>query len=89
MALTISPDPGTTAKHNDEVTVTLSKGPMPVTMPNIVGKTQDEMQAALGELKLTANVTEQYDDKVEAGQVISVVSGSRSPAEVGAIAWTW
>ena len=29
------------------------------------------MQAALGELKLTANVTEQYDDKVEAGQVIS------------------
>ena len=41
---------------------------MPVTMPNIVGKTQDEMQAALGELKLTANVTEQYDDKVEAGQ---------------------
>lgn len=71
VALTISPDPGTTAKHNDEVTVTLSKGPMPVTMPNIVGKTQDEMQAALGELKLTANVTEQYDDKVEAGQVIS------------------
>ena len=65
VALTISPDPGTTAKHNDEVTVTLSKGPMPVTMPNIVGKTQDEMQAALGELKLTANVTEQYDDKVE------------------------
>ena len=62
VALTISPDPGTTAKHNDEVTVTLSKGPMPVTMPNIVGKTQDEMQAALGELKLTANVT---------GQVIS------------------
>ena len=71
VALTISPDPGTTAKHNDEVTVTLSKGPMPVTMPNIVGKTQDEMQAALGELKLTANVTEQYDDKVEADQVIS------------------
>ena len=71
VALTISPDPGTAAKHNDEVTVTLSKGPMPVTMPNIVGKTQDEMQAALGELKLTANVTEQYDDKVEAGQVIS------------------
>lgn len=28
VALTISPDPGITAKHNDEVTVTLSKGPM-------------------------------------------------------------
>ena len=35
---------------------------MPVTMPNIVGKTQDEMQAALGELKLTANVTEQANE---------------------------
>lgn len=70
-ALTISPDPGTTAKHNAEVTVTLSKGPMPVSMPDIVGKTKDEMQAALSELKLTANVTEQYDDKIPAGEVIS------------------
>ncbi|MBT1170304.1 PASTA domain-containing protein [Bifidobacterium sp. SO4] len=69
--LTISPDPGTTAKHNAEVTVTLSKGPMPVSMPDIVGKTKDEMQAAFDELKLTANITEQYDDKVAAGDVIS------------------
>ncbi|NMM93091.1 Stk1 family PASTA domain-containing Ser/Thr kinase [Bifidobacterium oedipodis] len=69
--LSISPDPGTTLKHNDEVTVSLSKGLMPVTMPNIVGKTQDEMQASFDELKLTANVTEQFDDKIPAGEVIS------------------
>ena len=69
--LSISPDPGTTLKHNDEVTVSLSKGPMPVSMPDIVGKTQDEMQASFDELKLTANVTEQFDDKIPAGEVIS------------------
>lgn len=70
-ALSISPDPGTTVKHNDEVTVTLSKGPMPVSMPDVVGKTKDDMQAAFDELKLTANITEQYDDKIAAGEVIS------------------
>lgn len=69
--LSISPAPGTTAKHNTEVTVTLSKGPMPVVMPNVIGMTRDEMQAALSELKLTANVTEQYDDKIASGEVIS------------------
>jgi serine/threonine-protein kinase len=69
--LTISPDPGTTLKHNAEVTVTLSKGPMPVSMPDIVGKTKDEMQASFDELKLTANITEQFDDKISAGEVIS------------------
>ena len=60
-------------KHDeskDEYSMDTPQG-VALTMPNIVGKTQDEMQAALGELKLTANVTEQYDDKVEAGQVIS------------------
>lgn len=70
-ALSISPDPGTTIKHNDEVTVTLSKGPMPVSMPDVVGKTKGEMQAAFDELKLTANITEQFDDKIAAGEVIS------------------
>ena len=64
-------DPGATVKHNTQITVVLSKGPMPVEMPDIVGKTKDEMQSAFDELKLTANVTEQYDDKIAAGQVIS------------------
>lgn len=44
---------------------------MPVSMPDVVGKTKDEMQAAFDELKLTANITEQFDDKIAAGEVIS------------------
>ncbi|MBT1165001.1 Stk1 family PASTA domain-containing Ser/Thr kinase [Bifidobacterium felsineum] len=70
-ALTISPDPGTTMKHDAEVTITLSKGPMPVSMPDIVGKTKDEMLESFDQLKLTANITEEYDDKIAAGTVMS------------------
>lgn len=64
-------EPGLQLKHNAKITVVLSKGPMPVTMPDIVGKTQSEMETALEELRLTANVTEAYDDKVKAGSVVS------------------
>lgn len=70
-ALTITPDPGTTMKHDAEVTITLSKGPMPVSMPDIVGKTKDEMLSTFDELKLTANITEEFDDKIAAGTVMS------------------
>lgn len=69
--LSVSPAPGTTLRHDGEVTVVLSKGPMPVSMPNIVGKTRDEMKATMDELKLTVNITEKFDDKIEAGVVIS------------------
>ena len=71
VALTISPDPGTTLDHNAEVTVTLSKGPAPVQMPTVEGLTRDQMNEALTELKLTANVTEEFSDSVPSGQVIS------------------
>ncbi|PST49670.1 serine/threonine protein kinase [Bifidobacterium callitrichos] len=71
VTLTVSPDPGTTLKHNDEVTVTLSKGPMPVQMPDIVGRSKDEAAQALSDLKLKSNFTEQFSDTVEAGKVIS------------------
>ena len=71
VALTISPDPGTTLDHNAEVAVTLSKGPAPVQMPTVEGLTRDQMNEALTELKLTANVTEEFSDSVPSGQVIS------------------
>jgi eukaryotic-like serine/threonine-protein kinase len=69
--LSLSVDPGATLPHNTKITVTISQGPKPVTMPEIVGKTKDEAQQALDELMITANWTEQYDDKIAKGQVIS------------------
>lgn len=69
--LSLSVDPGATLPHNATITVTVSQGPKPVTMPNIVGKTKDEAQQTMDNLKLTANWTESFDDKIPQGQVIS------------------
>ena len=69
--LSLSVDPGATLPHNTTITVTVSQGPKPVTMPDIVGKTKDEAQQALDDLRLTTNWTESFDDKIPQGQVIS------------------
>ena len=69
--LSLSVDPGATLPHNTTITVTVSQGPKPVTMPNIVGKTKDEAQQTMDDLKLTANWTESFDDKIPQSQVIS------------------
>ncbi|RSX55777.1 serine/threonine protein kinase [Bifidobacterium dolichotidis] len=69
-AISVIPGPGTTVNHNDQVTVTLSKGRMPVTMPDVVGKQRDQAQAALGAVKLNASYEEKYSDKVPAGEVM-------------------
>ncbi len=74
--LSLNVDPGATLPHNTKITVTISQGPKPVTMPEIVGKTKDEAQQSLDELRITANWTEQYDDKIAKGQVISASAKS-------------
>ncbi|KAB7791195.1 Stk1 family PASTA domain-containing Ser/Thr kinase [Bifidobacterium leontopitheci] len=67
----ISVKPGETLDHNTAITVVLSKGPMPVTMPDIVGKTKDEAMTALDNARLKTTITEQNSDSVAAGSVIS------------------
>lgn len=72
VAMSVTPEPGSELKHNDEVTVVLSKGPMPVNMPDIVGKTEAEARAALDALKIKVGaVTSEFSDAVPAGAVIS------------------
>ena len=66
--LDLSVDPGATLPHNAKITVTLSQGPKPVTMPDVVGKSKDEAQQTLDALKLTVNWTEQFDDKIPQGR---------------------
>ncbi|WEV72939.1 PASTA domain-containing protein [Bifidobacterium sp. ESL0790] len=70
-ATSITPKPGTTVPHNRKVTVVLSKGPMPVSMPDITGRSKAEAQTALDDAKLKANYTEQFSDSVKAGNIIS------------------
>lgn len=67
----IDPKPGTTLNHTAPITVQISKGPMPVSMPDIVGHTKDEAQNAFDNAKLKATYTEEYSDTVPSGTVIS------------------
>ena len=71
VTLSIDPEPGTTVAHNTAVTVQLSKGPMPVSMPDVVGRTKSDAQAAFDDAKLKASYTEEYSDTVAKGNVIS------------------
>ncbi|BDR54793.1 putative serine/threonine-protein kinase pknA2 [Bombiscardovia apis] len=70
-ALAITPEPGSTLKHNEPIALTLSKGKMPVSMPDIVGKSKQDALAALSADRLTANLSEQWSDTVPSGQIMS------------------
>lgn len=67
----ISPTPGMQMNHNKNITVILSKGPMPVSMPDVVNLTKEEASKAFAEAKLVPNYSEDFNDKVEKGKIIS------------------
>lgn len=67
----ISPTPGMQMNHNKNITVILSKGPMPVSMPDVVNLTKEEADKAFNEAKLVPNYSEEFNDKVEKGKIIS------------------
>lgn len=69
--LEISPKPGTTMNHNKSVTLLLSKGPMPVSMPDIINHTKVEALQALENAKLKVTFEQEYSDTVEANKVLS------------------
>jgi beta-lactam-binding protein with PASTA domain len=67
----ISSDPpeGQTLDRGKTVTLTVSKGPQGVSVPSLVGATQDDATAQLQQLGLQADTTEQESDK-PAGTVL-------------------
>ena len=70
-AISVDPAPGTKTRHDAKVSLVLSKGRMPVAMPDIVGKARDEAKAALEALRLKVSYSEDWSDKVPRNQVIS------------------
>ena len=63
----------------------LSRGSGDITVPNVVGKTQAEATAAITSAGLqVGNITEAYDEKVEAGKVISQDPKGETKANDGA-----
>ena len=70
-AISVDPVPGTTTRHDTRVTLVLSKGRMPVAMPDIVGKSKEETNAALEALHLKVTYSQDWSDKVPRDTVIS------------------
>lgn len=71
LVISVDPEEGETVRHDTPVNLTVSLGPKPVTVPNVVGSSRTDAESALEELGLTVNVTEQYSNEVAAGNVIS------------------
>ncbi|MFT8987710.1 MAG: PASTA domain-containing protein [Bifidobacterium psychraerophilum] len=70
-AISVSPEPGTTLDHNASVSIVLSKGPKPVSMPDITGKSKASAEQQLAEAQLKVTYTEDWSDSVESGKVVS------------------
>lgn len=71
----MSQDPaaGTPARHGTPVAIMVSKGPQPIAVPSVVGKSGDDAVAALKAAGLTAKVAPEavFDRNIPEGAVVS------------------
>jgi beta-lactam-binding protein with PASTA domain/tRNA A-37 threonylcarbamoyl transferase component Bud32 len=77
------PGAGTSVKKSTRITVTVSKGPRTVTVPNEVGKTKDDAYTDLYNLGFTPSAQPKNDDSVASGTVISTDPKSGTTAQYG------
>jgi serine/threonine-protein kinase len=67
----VNPPVGTSLRQNSTVTLTVSKGVQPITVPSIVGATVDEARRKLGALGLGLNVAQQTESDTIPANVIA------------------
>ena len=73
MVMTQEPKGGAHASPGDTVTIVISKGPESVSMPELVGVSQEEAVNNLSKAGVSWLVSEAYSDEVAAGTVISQI----------------
>lgn len=80
----LDPAPGTTLRVGDTVRLTLSSGPAPVDVPDVVGMTLDAATTALDTVGLSVgNVRRVFDESQPAGSVVSADPGVGSSTGQG------
>lgn len=62
---------GSQVRHDSAVDLTVSKGPAPVSVPSLTGKSGDDARQAVEALGLKADSSTQHSDTVPSGTVIS------------------
>ena len=65
------PAPGTSLRRGAVVDLTVSKGPAPVKVPDVVGEAAEGATAALKRLKFTVDASLENSDTVDKGDVVS------------------
>ena len=81
-----APAAGTLAPAGSAVTVVVSSGPCPVTVPDVTGQTQSAAEAALASAGLSGGtISEQCSFAVPAGSVISQEPGPGTEAASGSM----
>lgn len=78
--MSVSVAEGSSLPHNTPIVLDVSKGPEPVTVPQLSLLSLEDAKARLEPSDLTATVTEEYSETVPEGRVISqgLDSGSRA-----------
>jgi serine/threonine-protein kinase len=69
--ITTDPKPGTPLRRDAAVDLIVSKGPRPIKIPDWTGRNGDKAVAALNDLGFEVQRTDQYNDTVPAGRVVS------------------
>lgn len=72
-------------KEKSEIKVVISKGTEKTKVPKVEGMTREEAEQALEEAKLKAEITEENDEEVEAGIVISQEVDPDTEVDAGTI----
>jgi serine/threonine-protein kinase len=77
------PAEGEKVRPGSQVHLLVSRGPRPVTVPNVVGKTYDEATKSLADRHLGVKRAEDFSDSVPAGEVIrqDPVAGEEAPRD--------
>ena len=70
LVISTTPEVDAKAAEDTKITIYVSTGAGKVTVPNLVGKSQEEAESALSEAGLNGSASEEYSD-TEAGKVIS------------------
>ena len=77
------PKVGTPLRKGTSVSLTISLGPEPVVVPDVRGQTLQQAQASLSAAGFRTSTTEQFDDSVEFGSVITTEPSSGTTAYRG------
>jgi serine/threonine-protein kinase len=71
VVVSATPAAGAQVRRDTVVTLVVSKGPPPVTLPDVTGKSIGEVRATLRRLGLKVSVDEQFDKQTPEGTVMS------------------